>query len=634
MKKFLKIILFTASAVLFSTEAFAETPEIVQMYLEDPERSLEFEDIIKFSSDRFLKIEKEDALSAGFSRSVYWIRAELKNLSPEKKYILEVEFFPLDKIYFYDASTDRKVKILGDSVSGKDREIKSRNHAFRYQPSGDSGTVYFKIDTRSTIYFPLNLFEENNYRDHQYVEQYLMGICFGIILIMIVYNFLVYINLRYKLYLNYVIFTVCISIYLLIDHGYAKMFFWDHAPYLSNIMNPLWAILTAITGLLLTYRFLILKKYRILRKLIRAVNVFFIMCIPSLFMLDYRYLLPVINFLVLSAVILIFTGLYLEIRRKKVMAYFYALGFSGFLLIALLSSLSNLGVFQQNFISTYGFMLSAVFDVTVLSFALAYRINILRKQKDFYRSESIFARQSYNLLKDEVEIARKIQNSILPALIPEISRLKIETVYLPHGSVGGDLYDFVQISGHELGILAADVSGHGVPASLLASRVSFAFSLQENCYRQPELLMKGLNQSLFSKMGGQFVTAVYIFIDTEKNILNYVSAGHHPIIIMNKDSGNIFCKKPAGRLIGVFSDIAVTESHFEIQKGDRILIYTDGLLESFGHVESYFASGGIVEILKSTVKMNPEEAKQLFLNELSLLDQIRDDVTFILIDVD
>src|SRR5262249_45365600 len=115
--------------------------------------------------------------------------------------------------------------------------------------------------------------------------------------------------------------------------------------------------------------------------------------------------------------------------------------------------------------------------------------------------------QALLAIRNELEIARRIQNSILPEQMPRVIGLQVAAQYLPMSEVAGDFYDFLVVDDHRVGLLIADVSGHGVPAALVASMVKVAIAAQAEHASDPAKVMAGLNSVLSGKLQGQFVTA-------------------------------------------------------------------------------------------------------------------------------
>ena len=133
-------------------------------------------------------------------------------------------------------------------------------------------------------------------------------------------------------------------------------------------------------------------------------------------------------------------------------------------------------------------------------------------------------------------IARRIQASILPHAMPKVGGLTVAARYQPMTAVAGDFYDFLEIGDKRLGVLVADVSGHGVPAALIASMVKVAIAAQTPQADRPAAVLKGMNETLAGPLGGQYVTAAYLFLDREAGLMRYSAAGHPPLLRWRGDA--------------------------------------------------------------------------------------------------
>src|SRR5437764_690070 len=134
------------------------------------------------------------------------------------------------------------------------------------------------------------------------------------------------------------------------------------------------------------------------------------------------------------------------------------------------------------------------------------------------------AQQLYAIQK-ELETARQIQHSILPSQIPKISGIDIAARYIPMTAVAGDFYDFIIVDERHIGILVADVSGHGMPAALIASMLKIALAAQVAKAANPAEVLHGLNLALCGKFEHHYVTAAYVYLDLETRVLRYAGAG-------------------------------------------------------------------------------------------------------------
>lgn len=145
-------------------------------------------------------------------------------------------------------------------------------------------------------------------------------------------------------------------------------------------------------------------------------------------------------------------------------------------------------------------------------------------------------------------------------------------------TVGGDLYDFHVISKTEIGILIADVAGHGVSAAIIMGMVKLAFKTNKEYARNPANLLEKMNDTLFGIAGKGYVTAGYCYINLEKEI-TFSSAGHPALILLRSRSTEIKELQPKGAILGAFPKIKCTNELMPIKLGDKILLYTDGILE-------------------------------------------------------
>src|SRR5580704_9946525 len=183
-------------------------------------------------------------------------------------------------------------------------------------------------------------------------------------------------------------------------------------------------------------------------------------------------------------------------------------------------------------------------------------------------------------IQKELETARQIQLSILPHEIPKIEGLDIAARYVPMAAVAGDFYDFIVVDEKHIGILVADVSGHGMPAALIASMLKVALSAQGMHAADPAKVLSGLNQVLCGKFQHHYVTAAYLFVDMEKRRLTYAGAGHPPLLLRDGSSKEVRNVVENGLFLGRFPFATFSSLELPLNAGDRILLYTDGIPET------------------------------------------------------
>jgi serine phosphatase RsbU (regulator of sigma subunit) len=215
-------------------------------------------------------------------------------------------------------------------------------------------------------------------------------------------------------------------------------------------------------------------------------------------------------------------------------------------------------------------------------------------------------------LRDELETARQIQLSILPREAPEHRGLDFAARYIPMNSVAGDFYDFIVIDEQRIGILIADVSGHGMPAALVASMLKIAFAAQSANACEPARVLSGLNQALCGKFQGHYVTAAYALIDTGRKTLCYAGAGHPPLFLRDRASGAVHSILENGLFLGYFPAAEYSAMEIPFREGDWLVLYTDGVTESVNVSQEQFGETG----LKLFMERHPEATASEFADGL------------------
>jgi phosphoserine phosphatase RsbU/P len=220
-------------------------------------------------------------------------------------------------------------------------------------------------------------------------------------------------------------------------------------------------------------------------------------------------------------------------------------------------------------------------------------------------------------INNELEMARQIQLSILPHGTPKIKGLEIAARYIPMSSVAGDFYDFIIVDEQHVGILIADVSGHGLPAALIASMLQVALTAQFAHASEPGRVLSGLNQALCGKFTHHFVTAAYLFVDMEKNSMSYAGAGHPPLMLWRGSTGSASEVCENGLLLGHFPEETYSVVQVPVEPGDRAVLYTDGILEASNPSQEMFGVDRFKGFLEANHSLGAELLADSLLDELS-----------------
>ena len=208
-------------------------------------------------------------------------------------------------------------------------------------------------------------------------------------------------------------------------------------------------------------------------------------------------------------------------------------------------------------------------------------------------------------LERQVHLAADVQQRMLPARPPVIPGLDLAAVYIPAYELGGDLYDFIPLPDENLGIVIADVSGKGVPASLIMASVRAALRAQvDNVYYLYEVVRR-VNQMLCrDTKTSEFVTLFYGVIDAKTRRLTYCDAGHPPGLLLR--GGEITKLNTDNMILGVLPDGDYVQSVIDLEPDDYLLLYTDGLTDAMNFQDELFGYDRIVDAYRAGAKSSTD----------------------------
>lgn len=277
----------------------------------------------------------------------------------------------------------------------------------------------------------------------------------------------------------------------------------------------------------------------------------------------------------------------LEIRRAlrgNIDARIILAGFAIYGINATLVILMDMGILEDLRLNTH---------YSLFAFVCALGLVVIRRY-GLMREENV----RFSLVNEELETARRLHQSLLPADPPDIDGLELSVAYISQASLGGDYYDFIRIDSTQVGVMIADVSGHGLPAALGVSMAKIAFSEHTSLADRPERLLELTRVSLVDKLQRQFITAGALYVNTEEGIFRYASAGHPPLAFVSGDRSEVDWIRPRGHLMAAlpFRGYRMVERPF--MPGDRIVLYTDGLSECRNPEGEFYNARRMAEALK------------------------------------
>jgi sigma-B regulation protein RsbU (phosphoserine phosphatase) len=241
------------------------------------------------------------------------------------------------------------------------------------------------------------------------------------------------------------------------------------------------------------------------------------------------------------------------------------------------------------------------------------------------------------LLDDELAIARKLQFSILPEGLPEVSGLDIAAVYKPMSAVAGDFYEFLVGDERHVGFLVADVSGHGVPAALIASMIKVATQAASGYASDPAQVLGSVGSILSKNARGQLVTAAYLWIDMAAHRASYSAAGHPPLVHWRRSDGTFTRVESNGLVFGIEAVSEYPVYKFPLAAGDRLLLYTDGVTEPENQAGQQFGERRLEQVMRENQSRSGTELAERLSAEIRAWQPSQvaqqDDITLIVVDV-
>ena len=283
-----------------------------------------------------------------------------------------------------------------------------------------------------------------------------------------------------------------------------------------------------------------------------------------------------------------------------------------------------------NFVRPFGYRIANVWDdVGFLALLLSLAYIAMRQ---VHASE-----RRLTSIENELAIARQLQFSILPTTTPEIHNLRIAAVYEPMTAVAGDFYEYLPVDEYRAGFLVADVSGHGVPAALIASMIKVATLSASDHADNPSAFLSRLGEILSGQLRGQFVSAAYLWIDTQTRTARYSAAGHPPLLFWCAGCAQMNRIESNGPLFGTPCNPDFPAREISFTSGDRFLLYTDGLTEPENASGEAFGDHKLERILRDNPSGPAAELSLLLLDAVrvwpSATTAQQDDITFLVIDV-
>jgi len=224
-------------------------------------------------------------------------------------------------------------------------------------------------------------------------------------------------------------------------------------------------------------------------------------------------------------------------------------------------------------------------------------------------------------LKHELEIARKIQQSLLPQYNPQIEGLDIDGICQPAAEVGGDYFDYFKIADQKIGVVIADVTGKGTSAAFYMAVVKGIMLSLASIFESPRELMIELNRRLYGIMDRKvFITMIYAIIDLNENQLVFARAGHNSLLYRDAEFKKVHTLTPEGIGLGLESgsvfDDKIEEIKLSLSQGDLFVLYTDGISEAMNRNFDEFSEQKLIALINSSNNSSASQIRNQIIHEL------------------
>lgn len=219
-------------------------------------------------------------------------------------------------------------------------------------------------------------------------------------------------------------------------------------------------------------------------------------------------------------------------------------------------------------------------------------------------------------LHEELKMAWKIQQKLLPENEPEMKGYEISAVNIPAKSVGGDYYDFITLPSGKLGFCVGDITGKGMPAAMLMANLQATIRSQAAIFEDSSTCIQGTNKLLFrSTEPGKFATIFYGILEAETGHIEFTNGGHDAPLLIKKNKENILLEA-TGLLIGVMEEASYEKGSITLESGDLLCIYTDGITEAMNSEGVEYGVKRLHQCLNKHYDESAENIKDLIISSV------------------
>ena len=397
------------------------------MYVfEDVRGDASIDDIASPAVQGSFRLHDKPVLNAGYSRSVFWLRLDLHYLPQQaqgpRNWLLELAYPPLDHLELYlpdEAGGFTLAQRTGDSLPFDTRQIRQHNYLFELNlEPNQNKRIYLRLESQGSIQAPLTLWAPNAYLEEQPARIYVLGIIYGVLLVMLVYNLFIFLSVRDTSYLYYILYIASFGLYQVSVNGAGIEYFWPNNPWWANAATPFLIGSAALFGCQFARSFLHTSEHspwvdRLLLLLMACGAVVMILALS----VSYATALRLATYLALLFTVVIFAAGVLAWLRGMRVARYFIFAWTAFLIGGIVNTLMVLGYLPNVFLTMYASQIGSALEVGLLSLALADRINAMKEERARILQES---GRKLETLNQELADSNRFKDEFLATVTHEL----------------------------------------------------------------------------------------------------------------------------------------------------------------------------------------------------------------------
>ena len=417
----LSLFFLFPSSLLLATETIVLTDDKGEYaigrsleILEDKEGTMGLDEVRKPENESKWMKSELDVPNFGYSNSIYWVHFKIQNQSNLNRFYLEDSYPMIDylEVWIQDKNKIWKNKITGDTSIFNSRDLDYRNYIFILDniESKNASDIYVKVKSAGSIQIPMTIWTPEQFTKKSVREYLLKGAYYGLMLIMIIYNFLLFLSFRERNYILYILYILTYMITQLVMDGIAFQFLWPESPVWTNKAFLIFASSVFFFGLLFAKNFLLMKTFnKVIDKVFSFLSIVSLLIFLFSWFVEYEIMVKIVALFVFFFISIILVGSIISILKGYKPAKYFLVAWISFLIGGFLYSMTNLGLLVSNFATTNGIQIGSCMEIILLSLALAQKISFLRQEEEKTQQKLIDSQKE--TVKAQQQVVESLQKA-------------------------------------------------------------------------------------------------------------------------------------------------------------------------------------------------------------------------------